>query len=255
MNKILLTQKGIEYKLDKNIEYEYNNDSINKLKIKVLGNTKLELVIKDFEEIKLNIEFEVLDNVKFDVYEVKKNIKAKILNNYKLNLNSIINITKVYDINTINEKNIVNLNGNKSKVNFILKTVSKNLEKYDILINHNALYTESDVITNGLNTTGNLYFTVSTLVPNGIKNCVANQQNRIINLTDKECNIKPNLLIEEVDVTANHSALIGGFKDEEIFYMQRLGLSKEVASKLLIEGFLKSKISNKLATNFKKYWR
>jgi len=255
MNKILLTQDDIKYELDDKIQCEYNNELINKLKIKVLKNTKLEINISDLEELKLNIEIDIADNCKLDIYEIKKNIKTKILNKYNLKENSTIDIKKIYDVDTINEKNIINLNGVKSKANLILKTVCQNLEKYDYLINHNAKETSSDIITNGLNISGNLYFTVSTLIPSGIKNCVANQQNRIINLTDKECIIKPNLLIEEVDVQANHSALIGGFKDEELFYMQRLGISKEIASKLLIEGFLKNKISEKLALNFKKYWR
>lgn len=255
MNKLILEQNDIQSNLDDKVEFEYTNELINKLKIKVLKNTKLEINIKNIEEIKLNIEIEILENVKLDLVEIKKDIKTKILNKYNLNKNSILNIAKAYDVDTINEKNIVNLNGVNANINIILKTVSKNTEKYDFVINHNEKNTISDIITNGLNISGNLYITVSTLIPNGKKNCVANQQNRIINLTEKECTIKPNLLIEEVDVTANHSALIGSFKNEEIFYLQRLGVCKEDASKLLIEGFLKSKISEKIAANFKKYWR
>lgn len=255
MNKIILEQNNIQSNLDEKVEYEYTDELINKLKIKVLKNTKLEININDIEEIKLDIEIEILENVKLDLVEIKKDIKTKILNKYSLNKNSILNITKAYDVDTINEKNVVNLNGVNANINLILKTVSKNTEKYDFVINHNEKNTISDIITNGLNISGNLHIMVSTLIPNGKKNCIANQQNRIINLTEKECTIKPNLLIEEVDVTANHSALIGNFKDEEIFYLQRLGISKESASKLLIEGFLKSKISEKIATIFKKYWR
>ena len=254
MNKIIIGNE-IKYKLDDKIKCDYTDDLIKKLKIKVLKNTKLEININLKEEIKLDIQIELEDNVKLKLIEVKKNVKTKILNKYNLNSNSNIEIIKINNINTINEKDIVNLNGENANCDIILKTVSKSLEKYDLLINHNKLNTTSNIVTNGLNISGNLYFTVTTYVPNGIKNCICNQQNRIINLVDKECVIKPNLLIEEVDVTANHSALIGSFKDDEIFYMQRLGISKEDANKLLIEGFLKSKIDNKLALEFKKYWR
>lgn len=255
MNKIILGNNEIKYELDDKIEYEYVDELINKLKIKILKNTKLEIIVEYLEDIKLNIEFSILENVKLELIEIKSNIKTKILNKYNLNKNSkLINI-KAYDVSTINEKNIVNLNGENSSCNVILKTVSKNLEKYDFTINHNDKNTNSDIITNGLNVSGNLNIMVTTYIPSGNKNCIANQQNRIINLTDKECIIKPNLLIEEVDVVANHSALIGSFKDEEIFYLQRLGISYEQAVKLLIEGFLKNKISEKIANNFKKYWR
>ena len=115
--------------------------------------------------------------------------------------------------------------------------------------------TISDITTHGVNISGNLYFNVTTYIPKGMVSSVTNQNNRIINLTNNECTIRPNLLIDEYDVIANHSALIGSFKDEEIFYMQRLGIDKNTANKLLIEGFLKSKLNNTLSNNFKKYWR
>lgn len=249
MNRIIISNNQFDIK---NIEYKYKEDLINKLKLKIIKNTKLELIID--KEIKLDVNIELLDNVKLDLVVIKKN-KTKILTKYKLNNNSILNITEISDSNFINERNIIDLNGINSKINFILKTVCKDNEKYDIVVNHNNKNTISDIITNGVNISGNLYFTVTSYVVKGNKNCIVNQQNRIINLTDKECLIRPNLLIDEVDVTANHSALLGTFKDEELFYMQRLGLTKEKANKLLIEGFIKSNIKTTLANHFKKYWR
>lgn len=249
MNRIIMSNN--QFNLN-NIEYNYKEDLINKLKLKIIKNTKLELIID--KEIKLDVSIELLDNVKLDLVVIKKE-KIKILTKYKLNENSILNITEISDSDIINERNIIDLNGKNSKINFILKTVCKNNEKYDIVVNHNNKNTTSDIITNGVNISGNLYFTVTAYVSNGNKNCVVNQQNRIINLTDNECLIRPNLLIDEVDVIANHSALIGSFKDEELFYMQRLGIDKTMANKLLIEGFIKNKINKTLANHFKKYWR
>lgn len=249
MNRIIISNNQFDLN---NIEYNYKEDLISKLNLKVIKNTKLELIID--KEIKLDINIELLDDVKLDFVIIKKD-KTKILTKYKLNENSILNITEISDSDIINERNIINLNGKNSKINFILKTVCKNNEKYDIVINHNNIKTESNVVTNGVNISGNLYFTVTSYVPKGIKKCIVNQQNRIINLTDNECLIRPNLLIDEVDVIANHSALIGSFKDEELFYMQRLGIDIATANKLLIEGFIKSKINKNLANHFKKYWR
>lgn len=253
MNKIIL-DNDINYELDNNIKYDFKDELIKKLNIKVLKDTTLEIYFNS-QEIKLDIQIEVEENVKLQLVEIKKNMKSKIQNKYILNSNSNIEIIKINDVSTINEKNIINLNGENANVNLILKTVCKDIEKYDFLINHNAKKTISNVTTNGLNIDGNLYFTITTYIPSGNKDCICNQQNRIINLTEKECVIKPNLLIEEVDVVASHSALIGSFKNDEIFYMQRLGIDKSTASKLLIEGFLKNKISDKLAINFEKYWR
>ena len=228
MNKIILGNNEIKYELDDKIEYEYIDEVISKLKIRILKNTRLEIRVEEIEDIKLNIEFDILENVKLELIEIKNDIKTKILNKYNLSENSKLTTIKAYDVSSINEKNIVNLNGINSSCDLILKTVSKNLEKYDFTINHNNKNTKSDIITNGLNVTGNLNIMVTTYIPSGNKNCIANQQNRIINLTDKECIIKPNLLIEEVDVVANHSVLIGSFKDEEIFYLQRFPMNNQL---------------------------
>lgn len=255
MNKIILTEDNIECTDLKNISYTYETDYINKLKINILKNTQLELYINNFNDIKLDIEIHLKNDVKFNLIEIKKNINGKILNKYFVLENSILNITKINDVKTINEKNIINLNEKDASCNLILKTVSKEIEKYDLLINHNALYTNSNIITNGLNINGKLTFMVTTLIPNGMKNSIASQQNKIINLTNNECTIKPNLLIEENDVVANHSALIGTFSPDEIFYMQRMGIDKTTCYKLLTEGFLKSNINKKYSNILKKYWR
>lgn len=255
MNKIILANNNIEYSLDEKIEHTLEKDIIDKLKLKIQKNTKLEIIINNSLDTKYEIQIEIAKNVKLDLIERKKGKKSKFLKKIVLRENSVLNLIEINDVETINERNSIYLNGEFAKVSFLLKTVSKNLEKYDFAIHHNASNTNSDITANGVNVNGNLYFTVTTFIPKGKKSCIANQNNRIINLVDKDCMIRPNLLIDEVDVTANHSALIGSFKDEELFYIERLGISKEVAIKLLVEGFIKNKLPNKLANHFKRYWR
>lgn len=256
MNKIVLKDNSYEIiKSDDKIEFVINEEYINKIKFIVNGNTKLELVYDNLSEMKYDISFEIKENIKLEFIDIKKNNKVKSLYKYTLKKNSILNIIKVCDILSINERNIINLNGENSKLYCLLKTVCKSVEKYDFVINHNSKNTISDIITNGVNISGNLYFNVTTYIPNGSSGSIANQNNRIINLVDNECLIRPNLLIDEYDVSANHSALIGNFKDEEFFYIQRLGLDLNSAKKLLIKGFLKNKLNDKLSSNFKKYWR
>jgi Fe-S cluster assembly protein SufD len=93
-----------------------------------------------------------------------------------------------------------------------------------------------------------------------INGCVANQHNRIINLTNNTCEIKPNLYIDSFDIEAAHSALIGKFSDEEMFYIQSRGIDYNNALKLLVNGFLTSDINNKKIINdinkcIDKFWR
>ena len=70
--------------------------------------------------------------------------------------------------------------------------------------------------------------------------------------------IKPNLFIDENDVIASHSALIGTFSKDEIFYLMSRGIDKKEAQKLLARGLLLKGIDyykEKLNTIIDKYWR
>lgn len=252
MNKIIIANDN-HFELNDCITIEQSCDLINKIKLTVLKNTSLEIIIKNDQKIEFQIKVE--DNVKLNLKEIKLKSKIKALFKYELGKNSNLNLIKICDTNTINERSIINLNKDNAKVYCLLKSVSQSNKKYDFLINHNSSNTISEIITNGLNIKGSMIFNVTTFIPKDSINCIANQNNRIINLNNEECVIRPNLLIDNENVSANHSALIGTFKDDEIFYLNRLGLNYEKATKLLIEGFIKNGLSNKLANYFKKYWR
>ena len=92
----------------------------------------------------------------------------------------------------------------------------------------------------------------------GITGCDINQSGRIINMTENPCTIKPNLFIDEEDVVANHSALIGTFSPDEIFYLMSRGISKRDSENLLTKGFLLNGITyyrKTLEEMINKYWR
>ena len=128
-----------------------------------------------------------------------------------------------------------------------------------ILVYHNAKNTVSNILNNGVNIlNGVLEFNVSGFVSNGVTGCDINQSARIINMTDNTCVIKPNLFIDEEDVIANHSALIGIFSEDEIFYLMSRGISKKDAENLLIKGFLLNGVTyhkKVLKDIINKYWR
>ncbi|HPF83680.1 MAG TPA: SufD family Fe-S cluster assembly protein, partial [Bacilli bacterium] len=91
-----------------------------------------------------------------------------------------------------------------------------------------------------------------------IDTCVL-QNSRIINLTNNKCQIKPNLFIDEYNVEASHSAYIGGFSADDMFYLNSRGINELDALKLLINGFLTKDMPKYLVTrikrNINKYWR
>ena len=128
------------------------------------------------------------------------------------------------------------------------------------MIYHNACNTNSNINTNGVSIKdGNILFNVSSFIPKDITGCVATQDNRIINLNDKECIIKPNLYIDCDDVSASHSAWVGSFSEDDLFYLQSRGINRSDSTKLLLIGFLTSNMSSVICDYFNSvidnYWR
>ena len=262
MNKIKIVNGSVIRNIDSTIECEFYSQNekflVDLLKIKIKENTDLELEIDNNN--KLDIFINVLEDVSVNIYEYITSSSLKIQCKYYLEKDSNIEVKKINNTQIIKEYDIVNLNGENAKFKRVLKTISNSDEKYDMLVYHNAKNTSSDLINHGVNIKdGNLTFNVSTFVPEEISGCFANQSNRIINLTNNKCKISPNMYIDCFDVIANHSAFIGTFKDEELFYLQSRGIPFKQASELLIKGFLMSELENEQKENYEKiinqYWR
>lgn len=265
MNKINIVNDKIKSKnIKKSIEIDFiENKSlfgINKIIISVKRNTSLNIEINNDKISKLEIVLNVLSNKKINLNIITKGNDLKIQYKYNLDKNSICNINKFNVVKNIREMIISNLDEN-SEFNYNFKTISTSYEKYDYTIYHNSDNTISNIKNNGININeGILVYNVSTFIPKNIKNASANQYNRIINLSDNECIIKPNLYIDSYDVEANHSALIGGFNDDEMFYLKSRGIDELSATILLIKGFLLSGVDDKNIENLiiktiNKYWR
>ena len=105
---------------------------------------------------------------------------------------------------------------------------------------HNMKNTISNIKNNLVNVSGTSSIQISSSVDKNITDCTCNQFNRIINLTNNKCEIRPILYIDNDLVDANHSALIGDFEEDEIFYLESRGIDKSNAYNLLIKGFLNS---------------
>ena len=266
MNKIKVVNDNLELSnVNKNIEVEYYKKeylfAINDLKININKDSDLDIEIDFKEESKLNFNIFIKPNVKLNLNIITKGKKGKIQYKYNLSENSYCNIEKIQDMDSIKEMIIVNLDGINAKIDYNFKSIAQSKETYDYHIFHNFDNTISIIKNNGICINGgNIIYQVSSFIPKDIKGCTVNQNNRIINLTDNICEIKPNLYIDSFDVEASHSALIGKFSDEEMFYLQSRGIDYETALKLLITGFLTSDINNKKIISYinkkiNKYWR
>ncbi len=244
MNKLKINNKGV-YLESKDDSLSFAVEDANKflgvqtVKIKISNNTDLAIECEGINDGKFDICINVLSGVHVNIYEFKNSGKYKFQYKYYLEENSYLNVEKVINADKIHEMTIINLNGENANIDYNLKTISKNKEKYNFLVYHNASKTVSNIRNSGVNIlNGEIEFNVSSFVPNDIKKCDVNQSARIINMTDNTCTIKPNLFIDEEDVVANHSALIGTFSFDEIFYLESRGINKKEAERLLIRGFL-----------------
>ena len=111
--------------------------------------------------------------------------------------------------------------------------------RFNIIVNHKAPSTHSEVYNHGVNVYKNkLIYSVDGVVPKEYSKCICNQDNQIINMSDGKSTICPNLYIDNYDVDSNHSAYIGKFRDEAMFYLMSRGISLENSYRLLLNGFL-----------------
>ena len=128
-----------------------------------------------------------------------------------------------YGIN-IDNNIIINLNGENASVEYHYSTINYDDHKYKIDVNHNNSKTISNIYNHGINVFDNkLDFDIT---------------GNVLNKSDGKSTILPKLLIDNYDVISSHSAYIGKFKDEILFYLMSRGISEKVSYDLLIKSFL-----------------
>lgn len=258
MNKISVVNDELKTSLDQiNVSYTKANNvfDIAYLDITPLNDTNLFLEL-DLNNNKLAININTDYNLNLVIYHKGKQAKVR----YTYHINGTLNVLKYNNIDTINEMIELNLEQESANANYILKSIGTSKESYDYVINHNHGNTISHITNNCVNKEGIINIQTSGYIPKNINKCICNQNNRIINLTNNKCEINPNLYIDSNDVDANHSALIGKFSAEEMFYLASRGISDVDANNLLIKGFLLNNINDntlkELITNdIDKYWR
>ena len=184
-----------------------------------------------YNNAKKNITIEILKDCKVFEYIKDSNIET----NYKINSSLYINR---FVVNS-SIKTIIDLNKEEIELNYYYSNINILDNKYEITINHNKKRTISNVINHGINISNNkLSYIVNGKVSKDSSGVICNQDSKIILTNDNNCLIKPNLIIDNDDVIANHSSYIGYFKKEEIFYLMTRGINELDSEKLLVKSFL-----------------
>lgn len=190
-----------------------------------------------FDNINGNYNIDVLENIHSKIVIIGKNdysLNINLLDNSSLIINSINN-------NCSNNFNI-NLNNNSEIVlNNSLLCENDSINKINIY--HLKDDSRSLVNNNGINLGKNkLYFEVNGEVKKGLYHINCTQNNKIINYSNGDSKIIPNLIIDSNDINANHSAYIGNFDKEIRFYLESRGISDKEITKLLYKSLLLGKM-------------
>lgn len=212
---------------------------VNHMTIKIKQSCSLEMIYETTKETKLDITIVVYEGVHVNIFEKRIGEKTKVQYNYTLDTNAKVEVTKFYVADQLRELSLIHLNGENASIDYHLKTIASERQKYDVVVYHNHKNTISNVYHHGVNVGSKSFiFNVTGVIPKGNTGCILNQQSRILTNTLSVCKICPNLLIDENDVEANHAAHIGTFTEEEFFYLMSRGIPKKDAMILLTEGFL-----------------
>lgn len=187
-----------------------------------------------------DINIDVMDNMCLEVFEIDNNTSNRI--NYNLKSNSVVIVNKIARNNSDITK--VNLNGEKASIKYYSNIMNYSNNVYSFKINHNASYTESDICNHCVNFTENEFkFLVDASVEKSAVECFCNQDNKIIDMNNGKNYISPNLFVDNDLINANHSAYIGKFKKDVMFYLKSRGINEKDSNLLLIKGFLLEKMN------------
>lgn len=251
MNRIIVNRNRIDNYKDDEIE-------INNNKIWFYKDNKYEIEYIDCDDVKL--EF-MIDNAKIEILDYSSDNYLKIKNIYNIN-NGSLRIDKFYNNKQVDEEIDFNLMQDGDRVDYNFATISLGEENYIINVNHNNKNTISNIDNRSVALKNSkINYTINSRV---LKDCVKSmldQNTRIITVDECEAKISPNMFIDLDDVIAKHGSVIGTFKEDQVFYLMSKGISYNDTVKLLIKGYLLSKIKVNVDVRMKimeiidRYWR
>jgi Fe-S cluster assembly protein SufD len=236
-----------------------------------LSNEELDLIIKNDIDAKYNIKLNINSQSKIlinQTFIIAKNTNFNCTLNINLKENSALTINCLndvknnlnYDFNanlnnssalTFNYANLgksnnnninVYLNGENSnaKINTITFANNKDVVNFIINVNHLSVNTYAEVNNMGVvNNNATLKIDGVNLIEKGKSGSETFHKTKIINLKDTTTSVaKPELVINEYDVKAGHSAAVGTIDEEQIYYLMTRGLTKAEATNLIITSYI-----------------
>jgi len=150
------------------------------------------------------------------------------------------------DGNTLSDtKSIMKGQGSTSDVKVI--SVGKNAQQMSLTTQavHFGKNTDSNMVTRAvMKDSSTAIINGITKIEHGATKANGVQTEKVLMLSSKaRGDANPILLIDEDDVTAGHAASVGQVNPEQVYYLMSRGISKKVAERLIIDGFLAPVVS------------
>lgn len=205
MNKIIIENDLIkDMCVDSSINIEYKKGEglfcINELIIIINENNDLNLYINVNDDTKLNIVINLLNDKECNLNINSVGLKGKI--QYKYNINGKLSVDKNNSINNLKEMIIINLDSEKSSMDysFINECSDKSITDYQVRHNYKntILNMNNKNIVNG----GEFSTQISCFISNEMDNCIENINNCVVNNGGK-VSFKPNLYIDNKTSNVN----------------------------------------------------
>lgn len=195
----------------------------NPLFLEIDSKTKIDIIVSDGISSKLII----VGNNDYDL-NIKLGKKANLI------------------VNSLNKNNSVNVNVlllEQSKINYNHSVLASVDSINNFKVKHVDNSSISNLNNNGINKNDNkLFFNIDGIIPKNLHDIICNQSSKIINYSNGDSKVIPNLIIDSNDIIANHAAYIGEINEEELFYMKSRGINELDIKKLIYRGVLLGKM-------------
>ena len=192
-------------------------------------------LVVDLSDTSKELNVHVITGINVKGFIKTKNTNNKI--NYFIDDNANVIINKLA-IDTSDDITI-NLNDSNSFIKYNSSIINYDNNIYTQKIKHIKSDTNSKIVNHCINVEDKEFkFIVDGIINRDAKRVDFNQDNKIINLKNGKSSILPNLIVDNDDIEASHSAYIGTFDEDKKFYMMSRGLTSKECDDLLIKAFL-----------------
>lgn len=234
---------------DETYNISLNNNNLKELTINVI-NSKLSIIENLISCLN---DCQILINI--DSKSQLHLFTILVDNKNELAINRIVNNDGVYESmqidltnNNVSSNETINLLKDEAKCSVIggIYAINKAAKKYQTNLNHYAINSVSKAQLFAIND-DNAHVSIYTdaYIKNGAHGAKANQEGRIINLSNT-CSgiVLPNLHIDENDVEASHSCSVGSLNQDHMYYLESRGLNKLQSRNILIKGYFNPILEN-----------